>query len=490
MNVNWCIGFRRRWYCVGLRLYMTRIKYSSGVYSLEMILSKHALPSHLEMPYFDGDGTKCSRFSGNREIHNEIPKADDRFFHLVLIHCVRGRLLFVLYFLFLSSLHQAMNRPRYKTWCKHVSENIWSSNRKSISTPFKLILIDIMAFPAVPGHIKRAPNGKIQSYLEGVFNPTTDRGEITLQIMSQLTIREFNNMRCASSTMNSALTVPNVMGRDYRRVLQDLCEEGCLSPRHDCQGCMAGNPPKMTRFCQDCRNAYMRRYLNDALRGAIDNGNWEPAQTHARGELCSQCIDKAEVKYPDGIDLCRCVENELRAVLCLDCMRIRIWTICGEQHQRSPWPGWPEADGGYYDSRDYDGPETPPEFEPPPPMGCLQCGKNVFFANCQRPRTRICERCRQLIVRKPTQRDVRRTREPASPRRRRRRQYLAVQETRKIRRSSRINPKLTEKTGECLDILPYSGCVGKAQAEKQRKNGFPLKKRPFPRGKHVSREEN
>ena len=57
--------------------YMTRIKHPSGVYSLEIILSKHTLTSHLEMPYFDGDCTKYSRFSGHRKLHNEIPKADN-----------------------------------------------------------------------------------------------------------------------------------------------------------------------------------------------------------------------------------------------------------------------------------------------------------------------------------------------------------------------------------------------------------------------------
>ena len=272
-----------------------------------------------------------------------------------------------------------MNRPRYKTWCEHVSEKIWSLNRKSLSTPFKLILIDIMAFPAVPGHIKRAPDGSIQSYLEGLFNPTTDRGQITLQIMSQLTMRDLNNLRCTSSTMNTALTVPNVMGQDYRQVTQGRCIRGCLSLQHYCQRCIAKIPPKMAKFCQDCRNFHLRSGgLIDGLRDAIDDGTWKPGHTHARGELCSQCIEKAEVEYPDGIDLCRCVENEMRAVLCYGCIRDRIDRIQYQQYQRRPWPGWPEEDDGRFDPRDDDGPLATPERIPHPQWAACSAAKRCI----------------------------------------------------------------------------------------------------------------
>lgn len=258
----------------------------------------------------------------------------------------------------------------------------------------------------------QGPNGKTQSFLEGIFNPVVQYDEMTDSILGLLSNDDTNAMRRTCATLNDGLMARKSNGtfRHRQEAMRDKCDVEGLNASHPsypedpCQnGIMSavrirrctrkkrepGFCVKRSRchrrikgflVCTRCRQRALIRPDCQASYFERDS-HWLP---------CSVCTEREERKHPGGARFCECIAKVSRRVLCFECLRARF-----EYFKRETIKLYGKRTMIW---RDVDG-QIKFGNEPSHLPVCLGCGtRSIDYSSDLNHATRICLFCRNYNI--------------------------------------------------------------------------------------------
>lgn len=269
-----------------------------------------------------------------------------------------------------------------------------------------------------------APNGRNQSFLEGIFNPAVSYDQLTNGILGRLSNDDTNSMRRTNSAMNNYLMALKDDGtfRHSQEVMLDKCDVRGLDYDEPQFAAQRGdilspcpnefNSSARIRRCTRGDNepgyrkdkASCHRGINNFLVCTTCGQNLRnhpmirrkiSACVQSRWGACAVCTETQERKYPNGAQLCTCIPEIKRQWLCYECMLAKLDFLV-----------W-EANFYYVYNRrkirrDDDGQVKFDRPEPRKTPGCLGCGVRPFDCRAddlhRTDLTKICFKCRKYAV--------------------------------------------------------------------------------------------
>ncbi|MCJ1461603.1 hypothetical protein MMC07_000200 [Pseudocyphellaria aurata] len=205
-----------------------------------------------------------------------------------------------------------------------------------------------MANETMLSYILQSPKGGAQSFLEGLFNPVVQYDEITDCILGQLSNDDTNAMRRTNSTMNNGVMALRDDGifRHKQETMRDQCDvtgityvPGISPPQSVCPNTIncserlrrctrLSNEPGFAMSQLECHKGIEGFLVCTRCDGHIRDGVFDrDGPWHRLCSLwptCDDCTRTQEMKYPHGAQLCQCLPEIKRRVLCNQCLRAKL----------------------------------------------------------------------------------------------------------------------------------------------------------------------
>ncbi|MCJ1469633.1 hypothetical protein MMC07_008269 [Pseudocyphellaria aurata] len=273
--------------------------------------------------------------------------------------------------------------------------------------------------------VMRGPNNEAQSFLEGILNPVVHYEDVIDSILGQLSNDDTNAMRCASRKTDNGLMARRGDGtlRHQQKTLRDKCDDSDVFGRD--QLCPNGtNSWALLKRCSrgenergfDLPKAICHRGIDGFLvcttcdhkiRERFEHREMARFFHLAQRPVCAACAEKKEGQYPLGAQLCQCLTNFKRRVLCHQCVKSKVDYLCSN--------GKIDHASALFDF-DFAGSWLQSYFLSPAPLAqraeeraeaaCAGCGVGVArwkdYRSGQNKTTLICTICKKYTVAPPT----------------------------------------------------------------------------------------